>query len=218
MARVGEVRGCDRREGNVLLAQSEVGEGPLVKGAFDGDRAGGVLVEHRDVRLDRRPRCRHAQRASVLAQVVGVLSCRRQLRPPHTEAEGPRATRGGSRRPATPRSTIRPTVSQSMPIKRGDRRVGGLPGCRAGLLGCGRDRRVKGRLADHLEERGRGCRDHSGRPAELTLAFSPCSNSRCSRSIRGPDRHVRDEQERAREEIRRFFERYRAASSPRSSG
>ena len=27
-----------------------------------------------------------------------------------------------------------------------------------------------------------------------------------------PDRHVRDEQEQAREEIRRLFERYRAAS------
>jgi hypothetical protein len=41
--------------------------------ALDRDRAGGVLVEHRDVALLGRPRGGDAERAGELAQVVGVL-------------------------------------------------------------------------------------------------------------------------------------------------
>ena len=41
--------------------------------ALDCDRAGGVLVEHRDVALLGRSRGGDAERAGELAQVVGVL-------------------------------------------------------------------------------------------------------------------------------------------------
>jgi hypothetical protein len=41
--------------------------------ALDRDRAGGVLVEHRDVALLGRSRGADAERAGELAQVVGVL-------------------------------------------------------------------------------------------------------------------------------------------------
>jgi hypothetical protein len=48
-------------------------EKALVQLALDCDRAGGVLVEHRDVALLGRSRGGDAERAGELAQVVGVL-------------------------------------------------------------------------------------------------------------------------------------------------